>query len=387
MTIKFKTSDVLPKVNQLAGLVGSKNIIKIFESLLFQVNGNNITITASDSETWFSLNAPLSEIASGETTSFCIDAAKFKTALSTLESNELVELELDDARHIANFKYTNGHFELPFNDGSDFPNTETQNKDELFSINIACGHLLSGIDATLFATDTDELRPQMSGVHIDFVSDNNKTKMVYAATDTRKLVRFKEDVEFGEELVGKGFTLPKKAAHVISQYLLKVTDLDNTMKLRFNETQLVELENTEMKLSTRVVAGRYPNYNAVIPIYERNFAFVKRDAFVSALRRVMPFGNQKTQMVVLSFKQNQIVVSADDMDYNTSAKEMFPCEYNGEEINIGFPANAMIEVVKNVSCEDVCIKLFDATRPAVVEPKLQTENFEYISIQMPMVIN
>ena len=155
--------------------------------------------------------------------------------------------------------------------------------------------------------------------------------------------------------------------------------------MSFNE-QSFSLEGNGARLSTRLIGGRFPNYNAVIPTNNDKMAIINRDALISALKRVMAFANQKTMMATLTFENNQVTLNTQDIDYNTSAQEIVECSYESEPITIGFPCNGLIDVAKNVRSEKIAIKMSDPTRAGIIIPDAQPVGTEYISIQMPMQV-
>ena len=385
--IKFNTGGVVPKVAQVAQVVNQKNTISALENLMLETyNGKFLTITASDGETWLLVSAPV-EIVEGDV-KCCINAQRLNTALRSLGANMDVEVDFNDDSHIAKFKYKSGNFELPFLDADEFPNPSTSNNNDT-KVELLNEFLLNGLGLTEFATDNDSLHPQFNGIHIDFVTDatTNTSSMVFVGTDTRKLVRytqcFEKGVEIGE-LNGKGFTLPKKAAIIILQ-LLASQDGHDSCIVTFNE-QNFTLESVNSKLSTRLINGRFPNYNTVIPTDNNKMAVVNKDAIIGALRRVMAFANTKTLMATLTFENNQIKLETKDIDYNTAAQEVVDCNYNDEPITIGFPCNGLIEVIKNVRCDDVAIKMSEPQRAGLIIPSSQPVDTEYVSIQMPMQV-
>mgnify|MGYP002525452625 CR=1 FL=1 len=383
--IKFKTSEVLPKVAQVTQVVNQKNTISILENVLLQHSGGgNMNITASDGETWLSINTMVEHI-DGEV-HCCLNAQRLNTALRSLGNDMEVELEFDEQSHIAKFNYTSGKFELPFLDADDFPNPSTTGEETL-TVELLNNHLLDGLGLTEFATDNDSLHPQFNGIHIDFEkqAENSLGQMVFVSTDTRKLVKYTQKLDVTlEALYDKGFTLPKKAASIILQLLANSVSGESCF-MYFNE-QSFSLEGNGAKLSTRLIAGRFPNYNAVIPTNNNKIAVVKRDAIIGALKRVMAFANQKTLMATLEFENNKVKLNTKDIDYNTSAQETVDCTYTDEPITIGFPCNGLIDVIKNVRCEDVAIRLSEPQRAGLIQPNVQQDDSEYLSIQMPMQV-
>ena len=187
-----------------------------------------------------------------------------------------------------------------------------------------------------------------------------------------------------DEFNGKGFTLPKKAALTIIQ-ILSNQEKEQSCAITFNDRNFV-IQTDSSKLSTRLIAGNFPNYNLVIPTNYDKKAIVGRDSLIGALKRVMAFANQKTLMATLTFDDNHIVLDTKDIDYNTSAQEIIDCTYYGEPIEIGFPCNGLIDVVRNVRNESVQIKMIDSTKAGMIIPSEEPDDEEYVSIQMPMQI-
>ena len=386
--IHFSVGNVLPKVAQVAQLVNQKNTIPILENVMLQsYNGQFLNITASDGETWLLVSTKVELIE--ENIEYCVNAQRLNTALKSLGSNEEVVAEFNEQNHIAKFIYSSGNFELPFLDAVNFPNpsTTSQTKENTFAIELESKRLFNGISLTEFATDNDSLHPQFNGIHVDFVNNEEKnvTQIIFVSTDTRKLVRYTQDLNSRyDEFNGKGFTLPKKAALTIIQ-ILSNQENEQSCAITFNDRNFV-IQTDSSKLSTRLIAGNFPNYNLVIPTNYDKKAIVGRDSLIGALKRVMAFANQKTLMATLTFDDNHIVLDTKDIDYNTSAQEIIDCTYYGEPIAIGFPCNGLIDVVRNVRNESVQIKMIDSTKAGMIIPSEELDDEEYVSIQMPMQI-
>lgn len=382
--ITFNTSEVVPKVAQVAQVVSQKNTISILENVLIQhTSADYMNITASDGETWLCINTNVEHV-DGEV-NCCINAQRLNTALRSLGMDMDVEVEFNEQSHIAKFNYKSGNFELPFLDADEFPNPSTTG--ETVNVELLNTHLLDGLGFTEFATDNDSLHPQFNGIHIDFEKQagNDLSQIVFVSTDTRKLVKYTQKLDVSiEALYEKGFTLPKKASTIILQLLANSKASDSCF-MSFNE-QSLSLEGKGAKLSTRLIAGRFPNYNAVIPTDNNKMAIINRDAILGALKRVMAFANQKTMMATLTFETNQVLLKTQDVDYNTSAQEVVECSYTDEPITIGFPCNGLIEVIKNVRCDNVAIKMSEPQRAGLIIPSSQPVDTEYVSIQMPMQV-
>lgn len=383
--IAFKTSELLPKVAQVVQVVNQKNTISILENVSLKTyNGQFLNITASDGETWLLVSTGV-QILEGDV-NCCINAQRLNTALRSLRSDMDVVVEFDEQSQIARFNYPSGNFELPFLDGDEFPNPSTT-QEETMAIELSKVKLENGIGLTEFATDNDSLHPQFNGIHVDFVKDDasGKTAMVFVSTDTRKLVRYTELLNGTiEEMHDKGFTMTKKAALIILQ-LLASCDSEDSCSLTFSEQNLT-FEFYGARLSTRLINGRFPNYNAVIPMSQDKMAIINRDELIGSLKRVMAFANQKTLMATLTFENDKITLDTKDIDYNTAAQETLDCTYKDEPITIGFPCNGLIDVVKNIRCDSIAIKMSDPTKAGLIIPSSQPVGTEYVSIQMPMQV-
>ena len=376
--IKFNVDELLPKLMQVAKVVGAKNTIRVLDFVRFEASPSGITLTASDNETWLSVNVSSNVNVDGENALFCIEASKLIASLSMLGGEDVV-LELDDARKIAKGNYGSGFFEMPYIDGDEFPMSVVTGDTKELTMKAA--NLRTLLQQPLFAVGNDDLHPTMTCLRLDFQNE----KSISCGTDGRMLVRYTQNGE--SNIDDDGINIPQKPANVIAQMLLTL-EVDDEVQVAFNTTQFIVSSKSSFSLSTRLNTGRYPNYNAVIPQDNELVAVVAKDALVGALRRVVPFGNAKICAVVFNFNTNTLNVSARDIDYNTSASEDVPCKFNGDVFKIGFNGNHMIEAVKNAPSQkgNIYIKLKAPERAAIVAPDVDTDGSEYISMVMPLMI-
>ena len=376
--IVFNVDELLPKLVQVSQVVSQKNTIRILDFVRCSTAFDELTFTASDNETWLSVSTKVS--VDGDDALFCIEASKLIATLRML-GGATVSLELDEKRKIAKGNYGNGFFEMPYVDAEEFPMSVVVG--ELKELVMPASHLRNLLQQPLFAVSNDNLHPTMTCIRLDFAND----KVVSCGTDSRILVRYTQDennIGLGED----GINVPQKPANVISQLLSALSD-DEKVNIGFNETQFKVLAKSSFSLSTRLNTGRYPNYNAVIPQDNEFHVGIKKDELVSALRRVLPFGNSKIYAVTCLFTTNRLKLSTKDVDFSTAATENVSCEYRGDEFKIGFNGNQLMEAVKNINTEDgeVIIALKAPERAAVVMPKKQVDGREYISIVMPLMVD
>ena len=225
--------------------------------------------------------------------------------------------------------------------------------------------LINNISRSLFATANDELRPVMNGIYFDLTAD----ALAIVASDGHKLVRSKNFTIKSES--PSAFNLPKK-------------DGDDAI-IKFDERS-AEIQFTDGVMRCRLIDGRYPNYNSVIP-NNPNEVTVDRRGLQSALRRVLPFASESSQLIRFHIESGRFEVSSEDIDFSTSAKEQLSCEYNGSPISIGFKGSSLMEILGNITSDNIIIQLADPSRAGIIVPAEQPENEDILMLIMPMLLN
>lgn len=381
-TIKFDCEELLPSLSVLNHVINSKNVMPILNDFRIEViNRNELSITASDGEIWLTMFTQALE-AQDETT-LCIEAKAFLQIISSLNDKEIT-MEVDDEKHIVNLKYDKGHCKLPYEDANEFPKPKFDAQ-EVTSIS-ACA-LMDAIARASMAVGNDELRQVMNGVHFDFLEDG----MVSVATDAKKLVKQKIlPIRLTAVLQNTSFTLPTKACILFLSLGNKTGNIDEA-QINFSfDDRNVYIDGEFYKLTSRLVEGKYPNYNAVIPKESTKFATINKEAFLTALKHVLPMGSPTTQLVALKFTTvitSQVDIIAQDFDFNKSAQESVDCEYTGEDITIGFNGQALMQLVQNVIGDKFILEMDTPQRAGVIKEAVEKEGIEYTSIIMPMLVN
>ena len=350
MRFIVSSSALFNRLQTIGRVINSKNTLPILDCFLFEIQDNILTITASDSETTLITNLELVE--SDANARFCINAKTIQDSMKEIAEQPLsFDINPDNMEITAN--YQNGRFNIP---------AET---------------MLNGINRCLFATADDELRPVMNGVYFDIQADN----LTFVSTDGHKLVRNRN---YGiKDHQPAAFILPKKPATILKNLLPKESD---DVTLKFNERNAyITMESS--RLICRLIEGRYPNYNSVIPQNNPYRVTVDRLTLLSALKRVLIFSNQSSALIKLHLESNQLVVSGQDIDYSTSAEERVPCEYGDSPMNIGFKGTFLIDILNNMGGENVIIELADPSRAGVIVPAEQEENEDLLMLLMPMMLN
>jgi DNA polymerase-3 subunit beta len=382
--ITFMSDEILPSLAMVSSVVNPKNSLPILNDVRIETkdDGNGGTILvfmASDSETWLQKKATCEE--SDKDVAICIEAKSLLQALRNL-GGKRVEMTIDDDKHTVLCSYGNGRFSLPFDNANEFP-LPIATIEDAKEKRIDAQKLLTAIEKAGFATANDELRPVMNGVHFDFYPYG----MVTCATDGHKLAKYTDlTITFDGDAnpVVDGYTLPKKPCHTLISVLANTVAGD--VKISFND-RLVAVNNTMFKMTTRLIEGRYPNYDAVIPKENNKIALVDKAAFVSALKRVLPMGNSNSELVALGFNSGNMTISAEDFDFSKSASEDVCCDYTQEPFSIGFKGSVLLQMLQNIDGDVVRLAMSDASRAGVISEDKSHECYDYTSIIMPMLLN
>jgi DNA polymerase-3 subunit beta len=201
------------------------------------------------------------------------------------------------------------------------------------------------------------------------------------ASDGHKLVRFRSSAANGESQAA--FILPKKPAGLLKNLLAKE---EGKVSIAFNERNAV-ITVSDFRLICRLIEGKFPNYNSVIPQNNPFVMTIDRQSFISAVRRVSIFSSQASSLIKLSLSENQLTLSAQDIDFSTSARESIPCHYAGADLNIGFKATFLLDILNNFTSEEITVALADPSRAGVLEPVGQQEGENLLMLLMPMMLN
>ena len=260
--------------------------------------------------------------------------------------------------------------------GNEYPEP-TEIGDGAHSLTMPTDVLLGGIARSIFATADDELRPVMDGVYFDICTEY----VTFVASDGHKLVRYRNYQTRGEE--SASFILPKKPALLIKNILPKA---DGEAYVRFDDRNAV-VEAGEFKVSCRLIEGRYPNYNSVIPAGNPYRVTVDRQALISALRRVSVFASVSSALIKLHIDGSTLTVSAQDIDFSTSAEERLMCDYTGVPMSIGFKGTYLLDILNGLGGQDTIIELADMGRAGVLVPAEQEEGEDLLMLLMPMMLN
>jgi len=375
MKFVVSSTELLGHLQAISRVISSKNTLPILDNFLFNLSGNDLEITASDLESTLITRMKL-ENTEGDG----IIALPARILLDTLRefSAQPLTFEINMQTMAVVITSENGNFNLIAQNGIDFPALPVIKKDKKFSFTITAEVMLAGISKTLFATADDELRPVMGGIFIEASTD----RITFVASDAHKLVRYQRTDAQADD--NASFILPKKPASLLRNILPRES---GPFKVEFdNKNAFFNLN--DYKVVCRLVEGNYPNYNSVIPKNNPRKVTVDRVELYNTLKRVSVFSNQASNLVKLHLTGNQINVSAQDIDFSISANERIKCLYDGDEIEIGFKSVFLLEILANISSQDVMVELADPTRAGLflpAEPENASEDL--LMLLMPMMIN
>lgn len=354
-------------------VINSKNALPILDCFLFDLQEGTLSVTASDSETTMVTSLEVNE--SDADGRFAVTAKILLDALKEIPEQPLA-FDVNINTLEINVQYQNGKYSLMGQNADEFPQL-TQLSDNAVRVEIDAEVLLNGINRSVFATADDELRPVMNGIYFDITTDD----ITMVASDGHKLVRCKTLAARGNERAA--FILPKKPANLMKNLLARE---QGTVTIEFDERNAVfTLENYRMVC--RLIEGRYPNYNSVIPQNNPYKVTMDRQSLIGALRRVSIFSSQASSLIKLRLSNNQITISAQDIDFSTSAEETQTCQYDGNDMSIGFKSTFLLDILNNISAEEVVIELADPSRAGVIIPVEQEENEDLLMLLMPMMLN
>jgi len=371
MKFIISSSTLLKHLSTINGVIASNPIVPILENFLFQLDKSNLTVTASDMQTVMITEF---EVESRDNGSFAVPA---RLLLDTLRSlpEQPVQINIDEETFGTELVTANGRYKLAGENSMDFPRVPQVNR--TFSIEMNSDMLASAIANTIFATSTDDLRPAMTGVFVQ-VSESSTT---FVATDGHRLIRYRrEDVTSPNSTT---MILPRKALNLLK------SSLPGEMipvKAEFSNSNAF-FSFGHIKMICRLIDERFPDYENVIPQSNPNKLRIERTELLSTLKRISIYSNKTTHQIRLKVSQNELIISAEDLDYSNEATEKLSCEYDGEEMEIGFNAKFLIEMLNNLSVKNISLEMSQPNRAGLIIPVEKTENEDTLMLVMPVMLN
>jgi DNA polymerase III subunit beta len=370
MNFVVSSATLLRHLQSISGVLGTSNTLPILDNFLFAISDNQLTASASDLET--TMRTTL-EVEANESGKIAIPAKLILDILKNLPDQPCT-FSVDFKNFSVEIAYDNGKSKMIGFNGDDFPRVPSI--DNPSSIRLSGEIISSAINKTLFATGVDDLRPVMSGVYCQFSPEN----ITFVATDAHKLVRY---TRTDSEASGSGaFILPKKPLNMLKSNLRG----DEEVLMEYNESNAVFTFN-DLVLICRLIDGKYPNYEAVIPKENPNVLLIDRLQFLGSIKRVSIFANKTTHQIKLRLAGSELSLSAEDIDFSNEANERLTCNYDGDDMEIGFNSRFLMEMLNNLDSNEVRLEMSEPSRAGLLKPADSSENEDVLMLVMPVMLN
>ena len=373
MNFIVSSSYLLKNLSSISGVITSNPVVPILENVLFEIENGNLLITASDLQT--SVMVEL-QVESKENGSVAIPA---KILIDTLKNlpEQPVTFSIDENNYNIEINSDNGRYKLAGENSADFPKVPEISDGYSFTVN--ANTLALAIGNTIFSTSTDELRPAMTGVFFR-LSSNSCT---FVSTDGHRLVKYIRTDISGDE-VDHDMIIPRKSLNLLKTII--PSDDKNDINIEFNASNAF-FSNDNIKLVCRLIDERYPDYENVIPSDNSNSIEVDKSEILSSLKRISIYANKTTNQVRLKVSGSEILISAEDLDFSNEANERISCEHDGDDIEIGFNAKFLIEILSNIHSGKVIFKLSEPNRAGLVLPEDIEDEEDLTMLVMPVMLN
>jgi DNA polymerase III subunit beta len=372
MKFIISSSLLLKNLQAIIGVINTNNTLPILDDFLFELKEDALTITSSDLETTMSVTVKPDKAEEDGTV-----AIPAKIIVDTMKTFPDIPLSfsINENSLIVEISAGEGKYKLSGHKADEYPRTPSL--EETTSVEMDSMTLANAINKTLFATGNDELRLVLSGVFCELSQEDT----TFVATDAHKLVRYKRTDATATE--SANFILPKKPLNLLKNLL---SSQETKVKLEYNKTNAF-FSFSNISLICRLIDGKYPNYDAVIPANNPNKLTIDRVALLTSIRRVSIFANQSTHQIRFKISGKELVLSAEDPDFSNEAKERLTCNYEGDDIEIGFNSKFMMEMLNNIDTEEVVLEMSAPNRAGILLPVSNENKAEDIlMLVMPVML-
>lgn len=371
--MKFIVSStyLLKQLQVLGGVINSSNTLPILDNFLFELNNSKLTVSASDLETTMSSTL---DVESDNDGSIALPARLLLDTLKTFPEQPLTFVV--EENNTVEISSNHGKYALAYADGNEFP--KAVELDNPSTTTISGDILATAIGKTIFAAGNDDLRPVMSGVFFQFSTEG----LTFVATDAHKLVKYRREDVKADQVAE--FIMPKKPLNLLKGILAAS---DEQVSIEYNDSNAkFTFENSV--LVCRLIDGKYPNYEAVIPKENPNKLTIDRTQFLNSVRRVSIFSNKTTHQIRLKIAGAELNISAEDIDYSNKAEERLTCDYQGDDMQIGFNSRFLTEMLNNLNADDVQLEMSLPNRAGILTPVDGLDEGEHVTmLVMPVMLN
>ncbi len=371
MKFIVSSSNLQKQLTLLGGVINNNNTLPILDNFLFELNSNELVVSASDLESTISATLKVDSESKG---SVAIPARLLLDTLKTFPEQPLTFIISDN--NTVEISSNHGKYALAYANGEEFP--KPISLDNLSVTKFTGNVLATAINKTIFAAGNDDLRPVMSGVFFQFSTES----LTFVATDAHKLVKYQRtDITASENAE---FIMPKKPLNLLKGIL---TGSESEVTMEYNESN-ARFTFDNIDLVCRLIDGKYPNYEAVIPKENPNQLTISRNQFLNSVKRVSIFSNKTTHQIRLKIAGSELNISAEDIDYSNKAEERLTCDYQGDDMQIGFNSRFLTEMLNNLNSDDVSLEMSMPNRAGILTPiDGLDEGEQVIMLVMPVMLN
>lgn len=371
--MKFVVSStvLLRHLSAISGVVSTNPIVPILENFLFQLQDGTLTVTASDLQTVMITEVTVEGVENGAI------AVPAKLLMDTLRGlpEQPITFNVEEGTFGTEVVTSNGRYRLSGENPIDFPKTPSVSAGQ--AVEFTASALVSAISSTIYATSTDELRPSMTGVFLQLGTQN----ATFVATDGHRMVRYRRtDITTDRET---SMILQRKTLTLLKSSLPQD---DTVVKAEFTSSN-ASFSFGNIKVICRLIDERFPDYENAIPMNNPYTLTIPRAELLNSLKRIAIYANKGTYQIRMRLTLNELLISAEDLDYSNEAKERLLCEYNGEDLDIGFNAKLLIEILGNLSCKVLTFELSAPNRAGLILPVEQEDNEDILLLVMPVMLN
>jgi len=373
MKFIISSSLLLKNLQSILGVINTNNTLPILDDFLFELKENVLTITSSDLET--TMNVTVKPDKAEETGSVAIPAKMLVDTLKTF-ADVPVSFSINPSTQLVEISAGEGKYKLSGHKHEEYPRTPAL--EDTTAVELDSAMLAHAINKTIFATGNDELRLVLSGVFCEFSPED----VTFVATDAHKLVKYRRTDARSKD--STSFILPKKPLNILKNSL---ATLEVPVRIEYNRTNAF-FSFTNTSLICRLIDGKYPNYDAVIPKENPNKLTIDRLALLNTIRRVSIFANQSTHQIRFKISGKELVLSAEDIDFSNEAKERLTCSYEGADLEIGFNSKFLLEMLNNIETEEISLEMSAPNRAGILTPvRNENKNEDILMLVMPVMLN
>ncbi|MFP9098324.1 DNA polymerase III subunit beta [Flavobacterium sp. RHBU_24] len=371
--MKFIVSStyLLKQLQVLSGVINSSNTLPILDNFLFELNNTELKVSASDLETTMSATLTIDSDSVG---SVAVPAKLLLETLKTFPDQPLTFTVEDN--NTVEISSNSGKYALAYSSGDEFP--KAVQLDDPSSTIVPAEVLATAISKTIFAAGNDDLRPVMSGVFFQFSPQG----LTFVATDAHKLVKYARTDVTASQVAD--FIMPKKPLNILKGIL---ATSNSEVSIEYNDANAT-FSFDNYVLTCRLIDGKYPNYEAVIPKENPNKLLISRSQFFSSVRRVAIFSNKTTHQIRLKIAGTELNISAEDIDYSNKAEERLTCDYQGDDMQIGFNSRFLTEMLTNLQSDEIQLEMSLPNRAGILTPVDGLDEGETVTmLVMPVMLN